>query len=108
MTDTNGVKKPRPVIVLTPSAEINRLHAFHGMAISTTFPNPLPNDCVALPSGAEGKSPTGLRRPCVAVIRWIQNIHPGDVTEYRGDVPTELMEQILERLWLLRDMPRQS
>jgi hypothetical protein len=96
--DHNGVPKQRPLIVITATDDIRSDEPFEVMAVSTTFPDPPPDECVLLPWHPTGKSITGLRRRSAAVTDWIDAIRPTDVVEYGADVPPTIMFDILDRL----------
>src|SRR4051812_24753856 len=83
----NGFAKDRPVIILTPTAEIGPDEAFEAMAIPTTFPDPPPADHIPLPWHLWGRVGTRLRRRSAAVVTWLCELHPDEVTELGGDVP---------------------
>ncbi len=46
LEDANGIKKIRPVVVVTPTAEIATAKTVHVVAITTRLPEPLPDDHV--------------------------------------------------------------
>src|SRR5216684_9133514 len=71
VTDPRGQnRKPRPLVIVTATEEIRTGEPFVGIAVSTTFPHPVPDDCVALPYHSGGRSRTGLRKKSVAVCSW--------------------------------------
>ena len=94
----NSVAKERPVIVLTATADILPNDAFEAVAVTTTFSDPPPSDCIPLPWHPTGKTLTRLRRRSAAVLSWIDEVLPGDVISFGGDVPPQLMLEILNRL----------
>jgi len=99
VTDPQGHnKKPCPVVVVTAAEEIREGSPLVGVAVSTTFPHPVPEDCVELPYDPTGKSKTGLRRRSVAVCSWRQALTPADVIRDIGRVPDRQMLAILEKV----------
>jgi mRNA-degrading endonuclease toxin of MazEF toxin-antitoxin module len=97
LRDHNGIAKRRPVIIITPTAEIAD-EPLIVMAITTTFSDPPPEDHILLPWHPAGRSLTKLRRRSAAVLSWIEEVRPTDLTELAGDVPARLMTEILARL----------
>jgi mRNA-degrading endonuclease toxin of MazEF toxin-antitoxin module len=95
--DRNDVAKTRPVIILTPTAQIDD-EPLIVMAITTTFGDPPPEDHILLPWHPAGRVSTGLRRRSAAVISWITEVAGDDLTELAGDVPTRIMTEILQRI----------
>ena len=67
-------------------------------AITTTFPEPAPEDHVPLPWHPQGRVLTKLRKRSAAVLTWISQVHPEDVIQLHGDVPVGLMLEILGRI----------
>ena len=55
--DANGYRKLRPVVVVTPTAEIAAGKSVRVVAITTRLPDPLPEDHVLLPWERQGKAP---------------------------------------------------
>lgn len=96
--DRNGIEKQRPVIVVTATGEIREDELFEAMAITTTFPDPPPQDHIELPWDSRGRTLTKLRRRSAAVLSWIVEIQASDAIEYHSDVPMRLMTRILEAL----------
>jgi hypothetical protein len=68
------------------------------LAVTTTFPDPPPDDCVPLPWHPQGRVLTGLRKRSAAVLSWIVSLDIADVLMLHGDVPAPLMHEILRRL----------
>lgn len=94
--DPNGVnEKPRPVIILTPSAEIREDGVLVVAAISgSLIPDDLPEGWFELPFSLTGKCGTGLRKRSVAKCTWTKEIEYADVRSKRGRVPGPIMEEI--------------
>ena len=68
------------------------------MAITSTFPDPPPDNHVELPWHPQGQASTGLRRRSAAVLTWLAEVDPSDILRFHGDVPPALMIRILQRL----------
>ena len=99
VTDRQGHnRKPRPLVIVTPAEEIQEGGRFVGVAVSTTFSHPVPDDCVELPYHPAGQSKTGLRRPSVAVCSWREALTHADVIRDIGRVPDQQMYAILEKV----------
>jgi mRNA-degrading endonuclease toxin of MazEF toxin-antitoxin module len=99
VTDPQGQnRKPRPLIILTPTEEIREGERFVAVAVSSTFPHPVPNDCVELPYHPAGQSRTRLRKPSVAVCSWLVPLIHSDVIRSIGWVPDQHLLAILEKV----------
>ena len=109
LQDANGYSKVRPVVVVTPTADIDAGQPLHVVAITTRIPDPLPEDHVPLPWDRQGRARSGLRRPRVAVASWQAAIAVGDVQEVAGIRPPavirELLVKVLTALSLLAEPP---
>lgn len=90
--------KPRPVVIVTATEEIQPGQPFLVVAITGTFPTPLPQDCVPLPWHANRHPKTGLRKPSVAACSWYVEITEANILEYKGRVPDREMLTILTKL----------
>ena len=91
-------RKVRPLVIVTPTEEIRESTPFVGIAVSTTFPHPVPNTCVELPYDSTGQAKTGLRKRSVAVCSWRQALTHADVIRDIGRVPDRQMLTILEKM----------
>ncbi len=90
-------RKVRPLIILTPTEEIREGERFVAVAVSSTFPHPIPEDCVELPYHPAGQVRTRLRKPSVAVCSWHIGLLHTDVIQPIGWVPNQQMLAILEK-----------
>ncbi len=86
------------MIILTPTADIREDEPLIVLAITTTFPDPPPEDHILLPWSSRGQSLTRLRKRSAAVLSWVAEVPIEDVSGLEGDVPEKLMIEILERL----------
>ena len=97
--DARGYRKRRPVVVLTPDAEIAADQPLALMAITTTYPDPPPSNCVELPWNPDRrKVTTGLARRSAAVLDWLESAYPDEIDELIGLVPPARMRVIMSRL----------
>jgi mRNA-degrading endonuclease toxin of MazEF toxin-antitoxin module len=97
--DHNGQNPTtRPIIVVTPDVEIAEGGDLFGVAVSGTFPDPLPADAVKLPWHRHGHPRTGLDKPAVAVCGWIVPIDPARIVRPKGFVPSKQIREIAEIL----------
>jgi precorrin isomerase len=96
VADKNGVRKRRPVVVLTSTDEIVLDGPFVAAAITTTFPHPTPKNMVDLPWTHFGHPATGLRKRSAAVANWLVQLQASDVEEIKGYMPTARLIQLLE------------
>jgi hypothetical protein len=95
LRDANGIRKVRPAVVLTPTAEIAAGKALHVLAVTTRLNDPLPDDHVLLPWDRQGKARSGLRRKCAAVTSWQVEIAVDDVQEVVGILPPATIAELL-------------
>jgi len=79
VADANGIRKTRPVIVVTKDDRISPSSPLEVVAISSLIPNPLPDDHVLLPWHAQGHSKTGLNRKSAAICGWQTRIAMTDI-----------------------------
>jgi len=99
LKDHNGFRKRRPAIVLTPTNDIEENTPLVVMCITTTFPNPPPEDHVPLPWNSDARRvDTRLAQRSAAVLSWLDTPYPDEIIEVKGRVPSKLMEQIQRRL----------
>ena len=99
VTDPQGQnRKPRPLVILTPTEEIREGEHFVAVAVSSTFPHPVPDDCVELPYHPAGQARTRLRKPSVAVCSWLVPLTHTDVIRPIGWVPDQQMLAILDKV----------
>jgi hypothetical protein len=99
LADSKGNLKRRPCIVLTPTNEIKPDREISVMAISTSYPEPTPTGLVELPwHNDKRRAPTQLTKRSAAVIHWLCFVRHEEVEELAGDVPPQIMLDILKRL----------
>ncbi len=105
LADANGVRKARPVVIVSPSDPITASGPLDVVAITSQLPQPLPADHVLLPWHARGHPRTGLNRKCAAVCSWLARIAPADVQSVAGIVPGAVLRDILTRVAALPSRP---
>jgi len=105
IADTNGVRKLRPAIIVTPSDRITPATPLEVVAVTSRLPKPLPNDHVLLPWHAGGHPRTGLNRRCAAVCTWVARISHGDIREVAGVVPGAVILDILSKVRAILSAP---
>lgn len=98
VADANGIRKPRPAIIITPNDRISSSGTLEVIAISSRLPQPLPDDRVVLPWHSRGHPRTGLTRKCAAVCTWLARILPSDIQSVAGLVPGPLLLTILSKV----------
>jgi hypothetical protein len=98
LRDRNGIAKERPALMITAASDITLHEPFEVMAITITFPNPPPDNCIQLPWHPQGRAATKLRQRSAAVISWIDEIRADDILHVAGDVPPRFMIEIMNRL----------
>jgi mRNA-degrading endonuclease toxin of MazEF toxin-antitoxin module len=101
IADANGVRKLRPVVIVTPSDRITSVTPLEVIAVTSRVPEPLPHDHVLLPWHAQGHPRTGLNRKCAAVCTWVARINHNDIRDVAGVVPGALMLEILSKVTAL-------
>ena len=92
------LRKLRPVVVVTPTAEIAPGKPVRVVAITTRLPNPLPQDHVLLPWDRQGKARSGLRRRCAAVASWQAEIPVDSVQQPVGILPPAVIAELLAKI----------
>ncbi len=98
LADSNGIKKVRPAVVVTPSADIVAGQPLRVVAITTRLPTPVPDDHVLLPWDAQGRARSGLRRRSAAVVSWQAEIAVADVQQVVGLLPPAVVGELLSRI----------
>jgi PemK-like, MazF-like toxin of type II toxin-antitoxin system len=98
LEDANGYRKVRPVVVASPTEDIQAGRPIHVVAITVRLPDPLPEDHVLLPWDRQGRARSGLRRRCAAVASWHAEIAVGDVQEVVGIMPPAVMGELLGKV----------
>ena len=98
VADANGVRKARPVVVLTSSERITETSPLEVVAITSTLPQPLTEEYVLLPWHAQGHPRTGLKRKCAALCTWLTQISPSDIQSVAGQVPPAVLDEIMAKV----------
>ena len=98
LKDPNGYRKVRPVVVVSPSADIDAGKPVRVVAITTRLPDPLPDDHVLLPWDRQGKARSGMRRRCAAVANWQAEIPADAVLEVVGILPPQAIGELLTKI----------
>ena len=93
--DPRGIRKRRPVIIVTGNADLPAAEEIAGVAVTTTFAEPPPAEHVALPWDPLGRSITRLRRRSAAVCNWLVTFAPGDVEAIAGQLPPQTLVEVL-------------
>ena len=98
LADANGLRKVRPAVVVTATADIAAGKPIRVAAITTRLPNPLPDDHVLLPWDRQGKAHSGLRRPCAAIATWLAQIPLEDVRDVVGFLRPTVIDELLAKI----------
>jgi hypothetical protein len=96
LADPNGIRKPRPAVVVTPSDRITLSDPLEVVAITSRLPTRLPEDHVLLPWHPRGHPRTGLNRKCAAVCTWLARTLPSDIQSIAGLVPGPILLGVLK------------
>ena len=98
LADANGIRKVRPAVIVTPSAQIEPATSLEVVAVTSLLPKPLPDDHVLLPWHPRGHPRTGLNRDCAAVCGWLARISSADIRGTAGVVPGPEMLEIATKI----------
>jgi mRNA-degrading endonuclease toxin of MazEF toxin-antitoxin module len=100
--DPNGFRKRRPAIVLTPTDEISADGPLTLVAITTTYTDPPPNNCVELPWNPDSRRvSTGLARRSAAVVNWLDTVYLDEIDGIIGVAPSRTLAEIQRRVGML-------
>src|SRR5687767_7754770 len=87
LRDARGLRKERPAIILTQTAEISTESPLVVMAVTTTFAEPPPENHVPLPWHPDFRRVgTRLAQRSAAVITWLDTLYPDEVIDVKGQV----------------------
>lgn len=98
VADENGIRKTRPVVIVTPDDRLSTSGPLEVVAITSQLPQPLPADHVLLPWHAQGHPRTGLIQRCAAVCTWLTRIQRDDIQKVAGIVPGAILHDISKRI----------
>ncbi len=105
LEDENGIRKARPAVVVSATADVAAGKPVRVAAITTRLSQPLPDDHVLLPWDPRGKARSGLRRRCAAVASWLAEIPAGEVPQPVGLLPAAVVRELLTRVAALPAPP---
>jgi len=94
VSDGHGHTKTRPVVIVTPTADIIRDEPILAVCISTQIKRPMPAEHVPIPWSNPRHPRTGVNKPNVAKCNWVVSVLSEDIIEVRGIVPAKPMGQI--------------
>ena len=102
VADKNGYNRyPRPVVILTPNAEIEDNDILYGVVGSRTAAMriPLADSHIQLPYHTSGHVVTKLRSPTAVVCDWIVPVEKARIQEgnLAGVVPPRLLCSIISK-----------
>ena len=90
--------KVRPLIVLTPNAELDSKQLIAVVAITSKFANPPLDDEIPLPFDPRTTCLHTTAQACVAKCSWREEINIADVIETKGFVSRKLLAEILAKV----------
>jgi hypothetical protein len=90
--------KRRPVILLTPPDQVPEGQPLIGVAVSTQPTDPLPPECVRLPSNRQKQGSSRLPERCAAVCDWAVQFFEKDIEEVGGLIYGSLLLEIVEKV----------
>lgn len=85
-------------MVVTATDQILLNAQIVGVAITCSFRNPPPENCVLLPWQRSNHPATGLARRSAAVCDWLVTLTPSDIEKIEGYVPRRYLLEILRKL----------
>jgi hypothetical protein len=92
----------RPVVILTPTAEIDSSTTLFGVVASNTafYKEPRPDSYIEIPYHPQGMVRTRLRKPTVAICEWIAKIDKSraEAAEAGGIVPPRVLKAIIDKV----------
>jgi mRNA-degrading endonuclease toxin of MazEF toxin-antitoxin module len=98
IADANGVRKIRPVVIITPDPAIGSAGTLDVVAVTSRLPDPLPDDHVLLPWHAQRHPRTGLNRKSAAVCSWMGQISRDDIQSVVGIISGPILAKIAAKL----------
>lgn len=101
VVDKRGDKKSRPAVIWTPTDQIKPDRPLVVLAITTTFPDPPPEDHILLPRDPKKRAGTGLTKRSAVVLTWFDQIQQEGL-EFKGEVPAKLIALIEEKINAMR------
>jgi mRNA-degrading endonuclease toxin of MazEF toxin-antitoxin module len=90
-------------VVVTPSDELDEEGPIFVVAITTTLPDPLPDDHVPIPWQRPRHPRTGLNERNAAVCHWLASVELDRIDRVIGLVPNAELARIEEALRRLAD-----
>lgn len=87
--------KPRPLVVVSKTAEIESTGAFFAVAITGEFGEPLLDGEILLPWDQRGRCKSGLTKECVANCNWMRQLVLSDVIEIKGHLRGAELDQVV-------------
>ena len=88
--------KIRPAVIISETEKIQSDGRIACVAITTTVPDDLPDDCVLLPFDPTGKARTGLKKRSAAKCSWLFEIAESEIQRYIGFVSSTKLDEILD------------
>lgn len=102
-----GQDKIRPMVIGTDRKTIATLGRFTVIVLSTKFSLPLRPVEIFVPIDDRTRNITKLRKECVAVCNWIEELSVAEIVEDRGGwMPPSLVEQIIKLAGMVRESYR--
>jgi mRNA-degrading endonuclease toxin of MazEF toxin-antitoxin module len=95
----------RPVMLLRAATSSENVW---GVAISTTFADPLPDHWLPLPSSKGGHPVTGLKELSVLKCDWTVSISKTELGQKIGIVPTDIFNKAVDSIIALLESKRRG
>jgi mRNA-degrading endonuclease toxin of MazEF toxin-antitoxin module len=87
--------KTRPAVIVSRTDEIHAEGKIDCVAITSTIPDKLPDECILLPHQPAGRTRTGLKQRCAAMCSWLFEITEDKIEKYIGVLPPKHLQEIL-------------
>lgn len=87
--------KERPVLIITATDEILLDNVILGLAITTSFGDPIPDNMIPIPWASKGPVRTGLRKRSAVVCNWAVELQISNVISLEGFLPLEDLQKVI-------------
>lgn len=96
LDDGRGRTKDRPAVIVSSDDECRDGTSLLVIAITKQIEEPCPPHHILVHDSHRHDPATGLDHPCVAKCNWVRDIPIRKIVRRSGDMPSDLLEHILE------------
>lgn len=89
--------KIRPAVIISETSQIQADGRIACIAVTSSLPDKLPDDCILLPFQLGGQTRTGLRKRSAAMCSWPFETTEDKIVKYLGIVPPKILDEIIVR-----------